>query len=235
MARGNEYHDFLCQAEGFLFTWTDWAVLMWVCIITFNVGYNVITMAPSHKFERVYFVLGWGPGLVVASIPAWTGDYGPSGMWCWIEGSHLMRFLLWYAPMVLILIGLFVSNSYVFRRVHAKVGKWRGTYRPEHEAEDNFLVAEVQTLKYYPVVYLVCIIVPLIDRIQNAMREGTPVYELVVLHVVSDPLIGIANAIVYGVHTDRDVWWLCTPAGIERACSSWCTRSRHVQEYQIVA
>lgn len=80
-------------------TWFNWNVLIWVLCITHKLGLNILYEKAGEQWERVYHVLGWGVGLILAVIPLAMDMYGPSGVWCWIkeneENTTALRFGIW--------------------------------------------------------------------------------------------------------------------------------------------
>jgi hypothetical protein len=80
-------------------TWFNWNVLIWVLCITHKLGLNILYEKAGEQWERVYHVLGWGVGLILAVIPLTMDMYGPSGVWCWIkeneENTTALRFGIW--------------------------------------------------------------------------------------------------------------------------------------------
>jgi len=189
-----------------------------VCAITHSLYVNVIREESAEKYEKWYHVFGWLLGFVVALIPTFTDDYGPAGAWCWIEGretkQHVLRFVLWYGPLYIGIIGLFVANGLILYRVHEQSKLYEGTFTPEVEAKKKFMEELVKPLKFYPVVYLFISIFPIANRIQNAANEKHPIYWLTMAQIVCNPLMGMMNALVYSVYTDDAIWKQCTPTGI---------------------
>ncbi|XP_034417001.1 uncharacterized protein si:dkey-100n23.5 isoform X3 [Cyclopterus lumpus] len=91
------------------------------------------------------------------------------------------------------------------------------------------LAEEIKPLKWYPSVYLLVSIFPLINRLHNAFYPQDPSFPLTLLHVLSVPLHGLANAFVFGL--DRDWWSLLSPTGMQLALQSrLCDRTR-IGEY----
>ncbi|XP_039861750.1 cyclic AMP receptor-like protein A isoform X4 [Simochromis diagramma] len=66
-------------------------------------------------------------------------------------------------------------------------------------------------------------------RLHNAFYPKAPSFSLTLLHVLSAPLHGLANAFVFGL--DRDWWSLLSPTGMQLALQSrLCDRTR-IGEY----
>ncbi|XP_035994987.1 cadherin EGF LAG seven-pass G-type receptor 1 isoform X3 [Fundulus heteroclitus] len=67
------------------------------------------------------------------------------------------------------------------------------------------------------------------ERLHNASYPKDPSFPLTLLHVLSAPLHGLANAFVFGL--DRDWWSLLSPTGLQLALQSrLCDRTR-IGEY----
>ncbi|KAM8855155.1 cyclic AMP receptor-like protein A isoform 2-T2 [Spinachia spinachia] len=71
------------------------------------------------------------------------------------------------------------------------------------------------------------------ERLHNAFYPQDPSFPLTLLHVLSAPLHGLANAFVFGL--DRDWWSLLSPTGMQLALQSrLCDRTR-IGEYHPAA
>ncbi|XP_073256592.1 cyclic AMP receptor-like protein A isoform X2 [Porites lutea] len=195
----------LCDFQAWLLSFTGFSVLLWVCCITFNLYWNVIKMMKTDQFEKYYHLVSWGIPFVVACLPLINDHYGPAGAWCWIskesDNSVAWRFATYYIPVYLCIIGLFVVYSYIFITIKRQVQSWGGTYSAEAERNKALMKEDIKPLMWYPVVYLVTTICPLIDRIDNAVNSE-PNFTLLLLQVVFSPLVGVLNAIVFGM--DRE-------------------------------
>lgn len=194
----------LCDAQAFLMSYFDWAVLCWVCCITFNLWLITIKHISSREYEKWYHVVSWGVPLFWAVIPLIGGHYGPAGVWCWIDNnSYAWRFAVWYVPLFILIIGMALTNSYIVWKVYSRASEWEGTFRQEHETSTNLLKEEVKPLLAYPLIYLFINICPLILRIHNATHKHDPThFPLLVLTVIFGPLQGACNAIAFAM--DRE-------------------------------
>ncbi|XP_065818379.1 si:dkey-100n23.5 [Labrus bergylta] len=90
------------------------------------------------------------------------------------------------------------------------------------------LVREVSTNRYHIHLCLFLSLSPS-NRLHNAFYPKDPSFPLTLLHVLSAPLHGLANAFVFGL--DRDWWSLLSPTGMQLALQSrLCDRTR-IGEY----
>eukprot|EP00035_Acanthoeca_spectabilis_P004100 m.98768 g.98768 ORF g.98768 m.98768 type:complete len:336 (+) comp12442_c0_seq4:128-1135(+) len=218
---GRQRDSFGCTAQAFIITWFNWNVLVWVLCITHKLGLNILREDAGERWERTYHLCGWGIGLVFAIIPLAMDMYGPSGVWCWVKDNEdattALRFGIWYVPLWIGIVILSVANFSIIRNVRKRERRWEGTYNPDVVAEKEFLRAQVAPIKWYPLVYMACMVFPTVNRIQNAASPDQPVFSLLLLHSLSSPLQGLINSVIYAYNTDAATWKQCTPAGIRRA------------------
>mmetsp|Transcript_16469 Transcript_16469/g.42758 ORF Transcript_16469/g.42758 Transcript_16469/m.42758 type:complete len:365 (+) Transcript_16469:189-1283(+) len=171
--------------------------------------------------ELGYHLICWLGTFTIAMIPVFWDAYGPAGPWCWIQADHdhstEFRFGIWYVPLFVLIFLLFISNGYIYNTVRTREKEFQGTYSPEREAEKQFLLTQVAPVKYYPVVFLILQIPPLINRINNAAHPNKEDFTLYILHVICSCFFGACIAAVYAANTDRDIWRQCTRSGIARA------------------
>ncbi|KAK1903489.1 Band 4.1-like protein 1 [Dissostichus eleginoides] len=66
-------------------------------------------------------------------------------------------------------------------------------------------------------------------RLHNAFYPQDPSFSLTLLHVLSAPLHGLANAFVFGL--DRDWWSLLSPTGMQLALQSRLCDRTLIGEY----
>jgi hypothetical protein len=115
-----------------------------------------------------------------------------------------------------------VANGYIFYHVKSQAIGWQGKYNPDLESEINLLQDSVQPIKcvfaiiatmaanlrtrWYPLVYLLVSIMPLINRVHNVFYPTTPSFPLYLAHAISAPLQGLASYLVfvaYRFHSNR--------------------------------
>jgi hypothetical protein len=220
-----------CDAQAWGVTYFHWSVLLWVIAITFNLFMLVTRNKRTEKWEWLYHVICWGVPFVVSLLPFTGNHYGPSGLWCWIKDDWAWRFFAWYIPLFVGIVGLFVVYTYITVEVHRKLNAWQGLHNPDTETRIRILQDEITPLRGYPFVYLAVSVFPLINRIQNSISEE-PMFELVLLHVLTSPLQGFLNAVVFGL--DKDTRSHLKPAQLRMALHTWWYRERStIQEYKL--
>ncbi|XP_030199328.1 cyclic AMP receptor 4 isoform X2 [Gadus morhua] len=221
---------FLCAFQGLWLTYFDWCALAWVCLITFNLYLNLVREISTSRYETFYHVTAWGLPLIMAVLPLLKGCYGPAGAWCWITDNHVAwRFGIWYVPLFTLIVLMICCYARIIFVANRRMQSWLGTFNPERERRKVSLAEDIKPLKWYPSVYLLVSLFPLINRLHNAFHPVDPSFALTLLHVLTAPLHGLANAFVFGL--DRDTWGLLSPTGIQLALRSRLCDSTRIGEY----
>nr|XP_033806121.1 G-protein coupled receptor 1-like isoform X1 [Geotrypetes seraphini] len=221
----------LCNFQAWWLTYFDWSALAWVCCITLNLYLNVVKKMRTEQFERAYHATAWGMPFVLSCLPLFGDYYGPAGAWCWITNEHAAwRFAIWYVPLFILIFLMMLCYLRIVYVAKQRVLTWSGTYDPDRERSKVLLVEEIKPLKWYPCVYLAVTFFPLLNRLHNAVSPNNPSFLLLVLHVVSAPLHGLANAIVFGL--DKETWVQLHFSSLQLAFQSrFCDKTR-IKEYR---
>ncbi|XP_064615377.1 uncharacterized protein LOC135479464 [Liolophura sinensis] len=104
---------------------------------------------------------------------------------------------VWYGPMFCVTIGLSILYIGIVMKIRSMLNIWRETLTPE--VDKKSLKGEVLPLLFYPLVYIILYIIPIVNRIHNAMYPKDPEFELVVLAAISATSLGAANSLIYGL------------------------------------
>nr|XP_014343476.1 PREDICTED: G-protein coupled receptor 1-like [Latimeria chalumnae] len=221
----------LCNFQAWWLTYFDWCSLAWVCCITLNLYLNLVKETRTDRFELMYHIVAWGVPFILSCLPLFGDYYGPAGAWCWITDSHVAwRFGIWYIPLFIL---IFLMTMCYFRIIYVakeRVLTWSGTYDPERERSKVLLAEEIKPLKWYPCVYLAVSVFPLINRLHNAFYPSEPVFVLTLLHVLTAPLHGLANSIVFGL--DKETWSQLSLTSLKLAVHSRFCDTTVIKEYQ---
>ncbi|XP_026886860.2 cyclic AMP receptor-like protein A isoform X1 [Electrophorus electricus] len=218
----------LCDLQAWWLTYFDWSALVWVCLITLNLYLNLVKEIRTEHYEIPYHVVAWGVPLFMSVLPLLNGYYGPAGAWCWITGDRVAwRFGIWYVPLFTLIFLMICCYARIISVANERMQSWLGTFNPERERRKVSLAEEIRPLKWYPSVYLLVSLFPLLNRLHNAVFPGQPVFSLTLLHVLSAPLHGLANALVFG----RDTWSQLSNTGFKLALQSRLCDSTRIGEY----
>ncbi|KAL8616228.1 hypothetical protein ACOMHN_058345 [Nucella lapillus] len=221
-----------CVFQAFWLNYFNYALMLWVLVITFNLFMNVVREVENTvSFERIYHVVCWGLSLAISLLPFAGERYGPSGSWCWIVNDVGWQLGIWYVPLFTVIFVLIAVYGYIIFTLYRKAGNWAGTFNPQTRQEQNLLKEEMKSLRFYPFVFLLLSVFPLINRIHNAAADGDHELALVLLHTMSASVQGAAYALVFTI--DRDTLRSLTYNKIKAAIlSKWATPAV-VQEYPL--
>lgn len=205
-AVGGQEEGPLCTLAGFYLSVTDWAVVVWVCNITVNLFWNVVVLRPSNLYLEVFYVVVSVVVPVFFSLfPFIDSSYGPAGLWCWInndrEAGKYLRFFVWYIPIWLVTVGLFVMFLIIIVKLTWEVRRW-DPYNPESQRKRDLIRREIKPLILYPFAFLLLNIFPTINRIQNAIEPDNPIFALYLLHAFTSPLLGFGCTIIFVVNRE---------------------------------
>ncbi|XP_041066541.1 G-protein coupled receptor 1 isoform X3 [Carcharodon carcharias] len=191
----------LCNFQAWWLTYFDWCSLAWVCCITVNLYFNLVKEIRTDRFA------------------------------VWITDDHVAwRFGIWYIPLFVLIFLMMSCYIHIFYVAKRRVLTWSGPYDPERERSKILLTLEIKPLKWYPSVYLAVSLFPLINRLHNAFDPSHPVFVLTLLHVITAPLHGLANAIVFGF--DRETWSQLNLTSLQLAFQSRFSDTTLIKEYQ---
>ena len=191
-----------CTVQATWMQYSIWHILIWECLIILNLLLNIVWSKSLQTYEVAVSVFGWLVQGVLTALPFIWNAYGPAtATWCWIKNEWAWRFGLFY-------IWNFVTFIAIFVCIVVINVKLRNRVKIGHTSEDaatfmrkQEMDRDIRTLRFYPIVYFLSIIFPLIDRLQNAVSysatEEEYVFPLVLLHCMFGPLKGFANAIVF--------------------------------------
>ncbi|XP_031752665.1 cyclic AMP receptor-like protein A isoform X1 [Xenopus tropicalis] len=221
----------LCNFQAWWLTFFDWCALAWVCCITLNLYLNVVKEMRTERFELTYHFVAWGVSFLLSCLPLFGDYYGPAGAWCWITDEHVAwRFVIWYIPLFTLIFLMMLCYLRIIYVAKQRVITWSGTYEPSRERRKVVMAEEIKHLKWYPCVYLAVSLFPLLNRIHNAIFPSETVFILTLLHVISAPLHGLANAFVFGL--DKETWDQLNLTSIQLAFQSRFCDSTRIREYQ---
>ena len=202
----NPHLEGLCVFTAFLDQTTAWSEVIAISCITFNLLLKAVFHKQTEKLEIVYFILIFIFPITFNWIPFIDSAYGRAGAWCWIrsqnddcsdnELGYNSRFILWYIPAYVILLILVCTYVFILYKVKRQRNYWAGRYDPETERRKELQLKEVQPLLWYPLIFLVLNIFPLINRLYDA-SNAPPHPSLWYLQAIFSPLQGGFIAVVY--------------------------------------
>nr|XP_033806124.1 cyclic AMP receptor-like protein A isoform X4 [Geotrypetes seraphini] len=203
----------------------------------------IFSLTVAAFFDSIAYVMGdAGPDGALCNFQAWWLTYFDWSALAWVccitlnlylnvvKKMRTEQFERWYVPLFILIFLMMLCYLRIVYVAKQRVLTWSGTYDPDRERSKVLLVEEIKPLKWYPCVYLAVTFFPLLNRLHNAVSPNNPSFLLLVLHVVSAPLHGLANAIVFGL--DKETWVQLHFSSLQLAFQSrFCDKTR-IKEYR---
>ena len=212
----NQITETYCVAIGFLSQYSQWTVLLAVCVLTLHIilklRLNFMGRYETKRLlELLYVSVVFLIPLVPSGIPFIYEAYGSAGEWCWIKNTQgmsynctawktgiILQFALWWAPLFLIVLGLVIVYIGFIIQLQCEKRQYRGQFDPDDQVIRKNIRKEIRSIFWFPIIFIIFNIFPLVNRIQNAISQ-TPILELWILHAVVSPLQGGFIALAYSL------------------------------------
>lgn len=227
--------EWLCIAGGYLDQTTSWSVLIAVTCITINLTLVVLFHKNTKKLEKPFLFFIFIFPFAISWIPFIKDAYGESGAWCWIRFEDddcdtfrfgvILQLVLWYIPLYILFAILTVVYVIILVKLKRDRHKWTGKYDPTAEEMKRMMQKEIRPLLWFPLIYLLLYLIPLVNRIEGA--AGDPVLTLWILTAILFPLQGGFVTLVFTLdpETFKRLRWSEFRAAVIRLCK------KDVQEY----
>ena len=238
----SEFYVRFCQFSAFVEQNTSWIELMAVVSITLYIFVCAVFSKRTDRLELLYLFFIFLFPLLFNWIPFTVDAYGRAGAWCWIKSENIyacnstnvpgqiLQFVLWYVPLyviLIILIGLYVT---ILVKIH-----WYDPrkYKVSNHANDQNhqqMSKEIRSLLWYPFIYFMINLIPLINRIHGLARPNNPSLALWILTALLFPIKGGFIALAFTL--DLDTRKRLNMVHIRAAARELCQRSgKIVKEY----
>ncbi|CAE8686055.1 unnamed protein product [Polarella glacialis] len=203
-------HYTKCSVQSLLGIFFGLASILWTVAIADSVRRVVLAcdLSVESRHEGRLHMIAWGlPFLAIAAVLA-SRTIGPAGMMCWIEGTALgtiLRLLTFYLPLWLgIGYSLWVYWC-VSRMLHTlldqRVQNGADDYEAsafEYQADLDRQRRSIRLMLYLPLILIFCWGPASLRRLLEIFFPGMGITALDYLCVLTGPLQGALNAIVYG-------------------------------------
>ena len=201
-----------CEWIAFVSQYTQWCLLLAVCIITFDILLKISFNRLTQFLEVPYIIVIFIFPAVFNWIPFYWHLYGISGDWCWIKTfyfddsgncvkstkSVIIQFSLWYGPLFILLCAILISYIFIILLLRRQ-RRQMSIYNPDQIHLLRTMRNEIYTIIWYPIVYLIINLFPLANRITYVIGDDHPVFVLWLLHALISPLQGGFMALVYAI------------------------------------
>lgn len=247
----NEDTEEFCKWIAFATQYTQWCLLMAVCVITGDILVRMVrTEKAEHPnktspyLELFYIVLIFLAPASFNWLPLLWHLYGISGDWCWVRDTvvgddghcqthnkkgQALQFGLWYGPLFLVCCMIVISYVIIYfllryQRRHMNI------YNLEKIQLIREIRREIYCIIWYPIVFMIINIFPLADRIYMLFTYE-PLYVLLVLHAFFSPLQGGFICLVYGIHPHTRRTLKCR--NIREAFFAMCCECGHADDHRV--
>jgi len=150
-----------------------------------------------EQFEKWFHIVAWGIPGIIAVVSWLQGIFIDTGFWCWISDYNrgLYRWLYFYAPLVAILFYVVAVYFLISRKIS-------NTLYLSTAVTANSEATIQKTFRWYIIGWTICWLPAIVDRIQDEIDPGHPIYVLTAIHSFVTPLAGFCNAIAYGFNDE---------------------------------
>ena len=203
-----------CTASALLLQYALWVKLMFTIWLIFHLFVLAVFLKNLQRLELLYVFSSLLVPIIPTCIPLFTQAYGKDGARCWIKEKTLNssnncdvfyeglieRYVLWYGPAVIALVianlATLVMLYVMKRRAYAEVD-------PELTPlvkKNKQALKQMLPLTFYPVLFLVLMVVPLITRIISDAIGTYDHFPLALLHGIAYPPGGFFSGLVVIIH-----------------------------------
>ena len=197
-----------CIFGGFFNLYTSWIEVLALTCLTIGSFINGVLRKNLPRWAEIaYVALPYALPLLWCWIPFIEHSFGNGRAWCDIRTVNpdcspfpfgaVLRFIIWYIPLIVILLFLFVFALVIFFRVRQKLKT--ATKMKDWEIRD---LKEVRYLVLYPIIYLILNIFSFINRIDIAANGGQAELAWYYLHILTSPFRGAVIALVFTFDPD---------------------------------
>nr|AAB25436.2 cAMP receptor subtype 2 [Dictyostelium discoideum] len=157
---------FPCYLHAIVITFGSLALWLWTLMLSFSIYNLIVRREPEpERFEKFYFCLCYGLPLISTIVMLSTHIIQPVGGWCWIGDNYDgYRFGLFYGPFFFIwgtsaiLVGL--TSKYTYSVIRSSVS----------DNKDKHMTYQFKLINYI-VVFLVCWVFAIVNRILNGLNQ----------------------------------------------------------------
>jgi len=197
--------DNWCLAQAIIVQFFQIASFIWTGAIAVSLYLVLVKKKVEFSFEhRIFHLVSWLSAAINVSIGYFAGIFGNANAdvtdknpsWCWIKyQENFYKLGLYFIPFFII----WIFNLFIYIRVSKEIVKIKSTSIRE--------IAETK-IRIYLLVFMFCVSVGAINRMQNWIDPKSPQYWLYFCDALVSPLQGFLNSIIYGMNKQLRIKWL---------------------------
>ena len=210
------YQQIACKITSFLLVYFVWIKLLFTICLIFHLFCLAVCLQNFKKLEIGYVLFSVLFPLLYSWIPFIHNSFGVAGAWCWIKDwkddcatqkyleGIIEQFVLWYGPLFVSLtitvVAVFIILIVLAQRTYAhKNAENECLIENQEHNQNKKAIKELLPLLAYPVIFYVLSLIPLINRIYNAISSNAN-FELALSHSVSEASWGFFSSWALIVH-----------------------------------
>ncbi|KAK9682982.1 hypothetical protein RND81_10G110700 [Saponaria officinalis] len=202
---GDPSTGFFCYAQGYSTHFFCVASFLWTTTIAFTLHRTVVLHKTDvDDFEPVFHLYVWGTSLVMTIMRSIGNHHAHIRAWCWSQSGlagKVVHFATFYAP----LWGAILYNGFTYLQV---IRMLKNATRMAAGMSDRALQSDARPdmralnrWGYYPLILIGSWAFGTINRIHDFLEPGHKIFWLSVLDVGTAALMGLFNAIAYGLNS----------------------------------
>lgn len=197
--------DTLCETLGFFVEYFMWVKLLFTVSLVIHFYVLAIHSKNLQKFEPIYILISVFVPFLYVWIPFIKSTYGKAGAWCWIKDWRkdcakandktgvIEQFVLWYGPLyasltasaiIAIYVGITLTRRAYSNKNHSETGPLLSNTIQRENTHNQAAVKQLIPLLAYPVIFYLLALVPVINRIYDAISMNVNV-SLAIAHAIS--------------------------------------------------
>ncbi|KAH3743692.1 slime mold cyclic amp receptor protein [Pelomyxa schiedti] len=192
--------DPLCKAQGVIMQFAQQSEFCWIVAIAVHLFLGLfLHKRPKRKYEIITICIVLSLATIYTILPATTGDYGASGVWCWITSTStgfIWRLIAFYVPLFLDIVIVIVLYALVFHSARSIFSNATLSDLVSTTSKKPGIPI-LRRLAAYPIILVLVWIFPILNRIQNWVNPDNQIFVLVLLQVLTAPLFGFINSMFY--------------------------------------
>ena len=216
-----ESDQIICQLAGFMIEYSIWVKLLFTLCLTLHFLFVGVFMKTLVRLEQVYVLTSLLFPILFVWIPFTNNTYGEAGAWCWIKDwknncaekkftdGIIEQFALWYVPVfitltisiavVIVILVIIARREYSRSKINSETISLLQSNHDNTAQHNKRALKQMLPLLAYPVIFYMLFLVPLADRIYDAMSHRVN-YPLALTHSISIGAWGFFSSLALLMH-----------------------------------
>ncbi|KAL9233959.1 hypothetical protein vseg_008890 [Gypsophila vaccaria] len=202
---GDPSTGFFCYAQGYSTHFFCVASFLWTTTIAFTLHRTVVLHKTDvDAFEPLFHLFVWGSSLFMTILRSLANHHAHIRAWCWSQSGlapKVVHFATFYGP----LWGAILYNGFTYLQV---IRMLKNATRMAACMSDRALQSDARPdmralnrWGYYPLILIGSWAFGTINRIHDFLEPGHKIFWLSFLDVGTAALMGLFNAIAYGLNS----------------------------------